>query len=364
MIDVKRLNLDPSRRSIVVSDIHANVNQLKNLLKKVKFSNEDYLFINGDLCEKGPDSLGTVAFVRELLKKNANVFVTKGNCDVVFRYVFNEIEGIIPYMKKQKNSILNEMLRKHGRSVEEFNDLTELAHFYRQNFEAEIQWLESLPVAYETNDFIVIHAGIENRKDWTQTAESIALYCDAFFTKKHHAGKPVIVGHWPVVNYRATEVSCHNPFIDLTKMIISIDGGNQIKADGQLNALIFENHTYTYTYVDELIDEMRVLDDYQDTTGRKGTVTYPNYDMKVIHKEDYFTLCENRKLGIQQWIKNEYLVQEGEQIICKDDLSTTFLSVKKDEIVWVVDKDCDGYILVKRLNGEIGWIPKEICKEA
>ena len=107
---------------------------------------------------------------------------------------------------------------------------------------------------------------------------------------------------------------------------------------------------------------MSVQEDHIDSSKRIGTVTYPNYEMKIIQEDEYFTLCENSKLGIQQWIKNEYLIVEGDQVHCKSDLSTTFLSVNKGDKVWVVDNDCDGYSLVKKASGEVGWIPKDCLK--
>ncbi|WP_391209627.1 SH3 domain-containing protein [Psychrobacillus sp. L4] len=222
--------------------------------------------------------------------------------------------------------------------------------------------MESSPNAYETDDFIVIHAGIENIKDWHQTEEEFTLHTESFYEKAHQADKTVIVGHWPVVNYRTKQISSHNPIIDLDKNVISIDGGNQIKKDGQLNALIIKNDTFSYTYVDELTEEMIVQQDYSDLTNRIGTVTYPNYEMRIIKREEYFTLCENKKLGIEQWIKNAYLIGNDDLTNCRTDLSTTFLSVNRDEKVWIVDKECNGYILIKRENGEVGWIPKK-CLE-
>ena len=359
MIDVRRLQLDKTRRSIVISDIHANLKLFKELLGKVNYTKEDYLFINGDLCEKGPNSLEVIEYVRELSEHSQNVYVTKGNCDVIYRYVFNGSEGIIPYMNKQPNSVLNEILTLHSKTLDNFCNLTELAHFYGEHFQDEIEWIESLPNAYETDDFIVIHAGIENKEDWYQTEDKFALYIDSFYEKEHQADKTVIVGHWPVVNYRSKQISSHNPLIDLDKKVIALDGGNQIKKDGQLNALIINNNTFSYTYVDELTQERIIQNDYSDLTNRIGTVTYPNYELRIIKREEYFTLCENIKLGIKQWIKNEYLIGNEELTNCRTDLSTTFLSVNRDEKVWIVDKECDGYFLIKRQNGEVGWIPKD-----
>lgn len=329
MIEVKHLQLDKAKRSIVISDIHANLQLFKKLLAKLQYTSEDYLFINGDLCEKGPASLAVIDYVRSMSEQSTNVFITKGNCDVVFRHVYSGDEGIISYMNRRQDSVLNEMLSRYDKSLDDFPDLEALALFYRQHFSDVLEWLEALPTAFETDDFMIIHAGIENIEDWKLTDEQFALSAPAFYEQEHQADKIVIVGHWPVVNYRAKQISSHNPLIDLEKQVIALDGGNQIKVDGQLNALIIENDTYSFTYVDELTHEMKVRHEHVDSTKRVGTVTYPNYQMEIIEQGVFFTLCKNSNLGIQQWIKNEYLLIEDKQARCKDDLSTTFLSVKK-----------------------------------
>ena len=359
MIEVQRLTLEKSKRIIIISDIHGNLPLFKRLLEKVNHTNQDYLFINGDLCEKGPNSLDVVAYVRKLASTNENVFITKGNCDVVHRHVFDGNEGILAYMESRKYSILNEMMAQHDKTFKDFTSLKELANFYRENFRSEIDWLESLPVAYEMEDHIIIHAGIDNQVEWYETDETTALYVQSFWEKGHQSGKTVIVGHWPVVNYRSHQVSSHNPLIDLEKRIISIDGGNQIKRDGQLNALIIENGDYSSVYVDTSEMEVKIVKEHLNNPNRIGTVTYPNYEMKIIERDKSFTRCENVNLGITQWIKNEYLVEQEGKYYCKDDVSVTFLTIHIGEYVKIVDDNCEGYVLIKKASGEVGWIPQE-----
>ena len=354
MIDVRGLKLEKDRRVIITSDVHANLPLFQRLLENVKYTTEDYLFINGDLCEKGPDSLSTVEFARKLSAESDRVFITKGNCDVVHDYVFNDVEGIKNYMQQRKRSILNEMLNHHGKTVDDFATLQELGEFYRRHFGDVLDWLDHLPIAYETDDFIIIHAGVDDIPDWKETSREFALYTPAFYEKGHQADKTVIVGHWPVVNYRANTVSSNCPLIDLEKKVIAIDGGNEIKKDGQLNALIIEGEDISYTYVDDL-NEKTITRNHKGENGRVGTVTYPNYELRVVREEEFFTLCENVSLGIEQWIKNEF-IQEGN---CKNDLSTTFLSVEKGDNVSIIDDRHDGYALVKLRNGDVGWIPKD-----
>ncbi|GGA83455.1 metallophosphoesterase [Ornithinibacillus halotolerans] len=361
MLNVQQIKLNNANRVIITSDIHANLSLFKKLLTKVNYSKDDYLIINGDLCEKGPNSLAVIDYVQSLVKDTPNVYVIKGNCDVVHRYVFNGNEGIFQYMRNRKMSVLNEMIDSIGYSLDDFSNLEELANFYRKHFANEINWLESLPTAIEIEDYIIVHAGIDSQ-DWLKTDEDTVLYEKAFYNKGHQLDKTVIVGHWPVVNYRSEQVSSHNPLIDLDKRIISIDGGNLIKQDGQLNALIIEGGNLSYTYVDELVNEVMIVKEHIDTTKRVGTVTYPNYEMEITQKEQFFTQCINKKLGCIQWIKNEYLIEQGGHTFSKDDLSVTFLTVKNGEYVKIIDDDCEGYALVKKTSGEVGWIPKECIK--
>ena len=85
---VKRLNLDYHKRLIFVSDIHGDISSLKEGLEKINFNKDDYLFIIGDIIEKGDlgKNLETLRYVMELSKNN-NVFPMSGNCDEVFRFI-------------------------------------------------------------------------------------------------------------------------------------------------------------------------------------------------------------------------------------------------------------------------------------
>ncbi|MFD2629446.1 metallophosphoesterase [Oceanobacillus kapialis] len=358
MLHIEKLHLDADRRVIIVSDIHGSKELFKRLLEKVAYTTEDYLFIDGDLCEKGPNSLETVRYVQELERASDRVFTTQGNCDILFQHVFEGNEGIQNYMANQPHSILHEMLHHHQKRMEDFSTLEELGEFYRKHFSSELDWLGSRPVAYETDAFIIVHAGIENRPDWENTSKQSALAMPSFYEQGHQADKPVIVGHWPAVNYTADKISSNNPIIDMDKRIVTMDGGNQIKRDGQLNAVIYENDRFSFTYVDNLYSQAVVEQTHKDTTGCTGTVTYPNYEFKFLQEDSYFTLCENKNLGVKQWVKNEYLNHSGRETRSKSDVSSTFLSVKEGDVISIINADCDGYVLIKNKQGQVGWIPK------
>ena len=59
----------------VTSDLHGSFDGYKKLLEKINFSQNDTLIINGDICDRGPDS----AKIYVDVMARSNVFVIKGN---------------------------------------------------------------------------------------------------------------------------------------------------------------------------------------------------------------------------------------------------------------------------------------------
>ena len=106
------------RRVLAISDIHGNLDYLKNLLQKVNFSSADALVLVGDLTEKGPDSLGVVRYVMQLAQ-GGNVWALKGNCDTVMQEILAEPDAglMCRYMEVRRKrwnsySILWDMCRE------------------------------------------------------------------------------------------------------------------------------------------------------------------------------------------------------------------------------------------------------------
>jgi protein phosphatase len=362
---IQKLLIPKGVRVIVISDIHGELELFKELLHKVNFKEEDYLIINGDICEKGRDSIGVVNYVLNLVENNSNVHVVEGNCEVIIEALVNENPGLINYLCTRKNSIFNEWLEQLNVTINEESDICEVKNILMNHFSKEIKWLTELPTAIETEDYIFVHAGLEDREDWKQTDRKNAIAMPEFFNKSHRADKYVIVGHWPVVNY-SEEVPSNNPVIDKEKKIIAIDGGNAIKEAGQLNAFIIHrenlNDTFSYTYVDHF-PQYEVLADFNANSIMKGGVTYPHYYIELVEEMKDFTLCKQIETNEMLHVKNEYIKQlESGEYTVKTDISCAQISVKKGDVVTLIDDRCIGYDLVKK-DGVEGWIEKGILLE-
>ncbi len=365
MEKIKKLSIPNDGRVIIISDIHGELDLFKELLHKVNFKDEDYLIINGDLCEKGRNSIGVVNYVIDLVVSKPNVYVIEGNCEVVVEALVNENPALINYLCTRKNTIFNEWLAELSVTVNEESDICEVKNILMGHFSKEIKWLTELPTAIETEDYIFVHAGLDDKEDWKETERKNAIAMPEFFNKSHRANKYVVVGHWPVVNY-SDKAPSNNPVIDEEKKIIAIDGGNAIKEAGQLNAFIIQRKPagdmFSYTYVD-YFPEFEVIADFNANSEMQGGVTYPYYYIEPMEKVQEYTICKQKETNTLLYVKNEYIRQlESGDYTVKTDISCAQICVRKGDIVSLIDGSCSGYDLVKR-DGIEGWIEKGILVE-
>jgi serine/threonine protein phosphatase 1 len=106
----------------VVGDVHGCRGELERLLDELGVTDDDLVVFVGDLVRKGPDSAGVVELVRE----SENMLTVRGN---------NE-EKLI-------------------RGTKQLADLSE----------ADMAWIRDLPVAISWEDTLVVHGGVDPRKD-------------------------------------------------------------------------------------------------------------------------------------------------------------------------------------------------------
>ncbi len=295
----------------------------------------------------------------ELSANHPNVYVIEGNCDTLVEDLLNENPKLNNYLRTRKRSLLNEWLKELGYYVNYETNVKDTKKRLIHHFSEEMKWLSDLPTAIETEDYIFVHAGLEEIENWRDTDRATALTMPSFLEKSHHADKFAIVGHWSVVNY-SSHVPSHNPIIDREKKIIAIDGGNVIKPTGQLNAFIIDRSPsedrFSYTYVDHL-PNANVSEEYHAELEMFGSIAYPFYDVVPVKKGEHFSLCKQQETNKLLHVKNEYLKQQNQPglLTVKSDLSCALLSVKKGELVSIIDDSCSGYDLIKKTGKSAGY---------
>ena len=64
----------------VMSDIHGMAHLLRKMLKRIRFSDEDRLYILGDMIDRGPDPAGVI----DLVASHENITALRGNHEDTF----------------------------------------------------------------------------------------------------------------------------------------------------------------------------------------------------------------------------------------------------------------------------------------
>lgn len=354
---VERIHIDEKKRMVVISDVHGNLNVLKHLLDKIKYSKNDILFINGDLIEKGNQNLETLQYIIKLSKSHT-VYAICGNHDAIVYELLKEEDNpnFLPYLLWRKYSIIHEMASALSYTITEQTDMTRLKDLIKKHFQEELNWIVNLPDIIETQKFIFVHAALTSKNLEEQNMNKVRR-SDSFLDDGLTFNKYCIVGHWPVVLYCKGIPSC-NPIIDQVHKIISIDGGNVLKRDGQLNALIIPNvnsEDFKFESYDEL--ESIIVLEKQEENENPIYIPWIDNKIKVLEEKDEFSYCEHESTGNKMWILNKYIFEKQDGVYCED--STDYMvPVLPGEKVKLIEKTSKGYLIKK--NGVTGWYYGEI----
>ncbi len=353
---VKKIIFPNKGRIICISDIHGNIDLLKRLLIKINYTSNDVMVIVGDLIEKGPKSLETLRYIIEL-SRTSTIYAVSGNCDTIWEDIKSDVDDslLLKYMLARQSCILNQMCEELEIKVSPEADMSYIREKILLSFSEELSWLESLPHIIESDKLIFAHAGL-NSSDFSELNAWSVMKNDAFMEKGISFSKYLIVGHWPVVNYGKRYASC-NPIINVEQRIISIDGGNVIKSDGQLNAFIICDNDIEAAYF-ESIDELPVGVIAEDQSSSRDSIfiSWNDNKVEVLEEKEEFTLCRHKSSEHKLWIKNTKLFRDKDEMRCYD-CTDYFLSVSKGDIIAIIERGSK-QTLVKK-SGVIGWVLNE-----
>lgn len=347
------VNFEEGKRIIVVSDIHGDLTTFKKLLNKCEYNEkEDYLIILGDFLEKGTEILDTLHYVMEL-SKNERVYVLKGNCDRSIEYCSND-DGLhegLSYIKRMKNTIFVEKARELEMNIVTEEDLKEVV----DSLVEERDFIDNLPLVLVSDRMVFVHAGIKTLDE--ETDKKFLLGTKMFGNDSHDLSQYVIVGHFPVSNY-CNKIFRLTPNFNMDKKIISIDGGNNMKTFGQLNALIIENLasglTFTYRYATHFPQKLIKKTQVGNEEDAK-IIAWPNYDVKMLSENEEESLVLNKNSDYLK-VKTAFLKHLGDKWSVTDDYTNYIHEIKKPVLADIIYEDETSYLA--NVDGVIGWIYK------
>lgn len=189
----------------IISDIHGCFDTFQAILNKVNFSNNDKLYILGDIIDRGPKSYEMYQWVKN--RYNKNVFMILGNHEELFN------ENILDIQKTPKyNTISEEQKTKYFKDTleilsrfgnDQYGTIGDLLQTHSANDILEMfDFFSNLPLYYEIN---------VNNTIWTLVHASCTLPLEK--TSKNTfiwdrdlttpgigiKGKNIIFGHTPTI---------------------------------------------------------------------------------------------------------------------------------------------------------------------
>lgn len=218
-----------------MSDIHGSFNKFSEALKSWN-PEEEHLVLMGDLIDRGPDSYEVVSKAIYLKEKYPDsVTVLKGNHEEMFlTWLFDTPEELFGfYYNEEHRMTLKSFLG------DKFSSLSrrQRAESMNYNFKKELKFLKEAPLFFETESFLLVHAGVNLEiEDWKKDSQSMLWIRNEFIYSSIDIGKRIFFGHTPT-SYINDSSNGDNfeIWINPSQLKVAIDGGASM--GGQLNAL-------------------------------------------------------------------------------------------------------------------------------
>lgn len=191
-------------KTFVIGDIHGRRSQLQQLLRMIpRDSATDTLVMLGDLIDRGEDTPGVVSDCVELQREGgASVVALRGNHEQMLLDFLDAAEA-------DDCSWLH-MASGGARTFEQYTG-SDLAATTAQAVAAaqkqlasaippeHLKFLRQLPLYYEDDFAIYVHAGLDQGKHPRDTAPHHLLWGRDVDFFKRYRGKPCVVGHTPTL---------------------------------------------------------------------------------------------------------------------------------------------------------------------
>jgi len=236
-------------REIAIGDVHGCLNTLKALVEnQIKPSAQDTLIFVGDLIDRGPDSKGVLDYIIYLEENVCRVVGIMGNHEELLLNAL-EAEVNLPkktLFKKPKNPLLENWFQLGGKeTLASFgvSSVLEIPQKY-------IEWLNNLRHYYESEKFIVVHAGFNFQLDNIfEDVHAMHWVRDFEYNPSKTGGRRVIHGHVPV-SLELIEQVYKNDFFGF----VCIDNGCYYRNRPGMGRLIGFDFTNIILYMQGCLD--------------------------------------------------------------------------------------------------------------
>lgn len=342
-------------RTIVISDIHADVTLLNRLLEQVSYQpGVDLLIILGDFVLKGKENLATLRRIMELAAL-PQVLVLRGNCDDILEIIARNYPsgGMENFLRR--SGFCKEVWQQADMDRWDHLSTDELLQTLDETIPDALNFVHSLPDIFVTENFTFVHGGIYDgrQKDLEELDSFDCRKCDRFLEKGFVFDKYVVTGHWPVTSYTRPYTD-HTPLVEPKQRIISIDGGCSVQWGGQLNALIIDSGDPTRIHWDfvDALPRVRALD-AQESNQSHRRMYWECDTVDILQRQG--DLCRVRQQGTGEIFicPTALLWEDAQGDTHTGDMGDLTLAVQPGDALSVIARTAHGIYCKK--DGIEGW---------
>lgn len=360
-----KLELPEKCRLLAVSDIHTAWQTLDRLLKKAEYDPEnDYLVIVGDIVEHRSDNIRTLEYVKALCDNSDKAICLLGNNDTMcarmaYTYGFERFQQ---QFYRNEHNTFREMANALGYTDCWEGNWQEIRERVVGKYGELLSFMRYLPICLETQEYVFVHAGLENRPDWRNTDDTYAITVPWFFNKENPTDKWLVVGHFPAMNFKASNASCL-PAVDERKKMICLDGGIGIKHICQLNMLAISKDGDSYKH-DVLWDTFHPMKKAVRTYRTELAPVYTDFDdqdIEILSEDNNICLVTDKVTGEKGYIP-KHRVFDWDGINHVYEWLSHCVNVDEGEVVYVCDER-NGIAFIIKQDGKAGWLPAEYLEQ-
>ena len=185
-------------KSWVIGDVHGCAATLRKLVEeRMAPSKGDEIIFLGDYIDRGPNSKGVIDYIRGLSDQGLEVKALMGNHEISMAEAYRAEFTMKPasFWRKPKNEKKLAWFSYGGdTTMKSFGveDIKEIPLEY-------IEWLEQLDYYYLTPRFVMVHAGLNFKKEDPFEDKHAMLWIRDFKNEPDRiGGRRVVHGHVPV----------------------------------------------------------------------------------------------------------------------------------------------------------------------
>jgi serine/threonine protein phosphatase 1 len=176
-------------RILAIGDVHGCNRRLRQLLDRVEIDpRTDALVFVGDYLDRGPDARGTIDTLLDIKATHPNTVFLRGNHESMFLNYYSEGHDEALFLYNGGMSTLD----SYGLSLAEARRGSGFP-------ESHLHFLSALPLVYETEQYLFVHAGVRPGIPLAEQAPEDLLWIrHEFIESGEDFGRIVVFGHTPL----------------------------------------------------------------------------------------------------------------------------------------------------------------------